>query len=174
MSLRVPWLFLWFLPARAGRAGVLANLPFYIFCKSKVCIAVCVSLREIADVLGILVNSIPKDFGVVGTVTGVPVEFPVRSIVDLQIRDIWAFGLVIVPCVHEIIKMSDLVEETTSPVVPILQLGLLICRRLVAGRYCVFESLQFEEVVAKSDSTVFRVIRIWITKCFQSIFASTD
>jgi len=60
-------------------------------------------------------------------------------------------------------------EETTSPVVPILQIDLFACGEFLAGIDCIRKSLQLEKVIAKSDSTVSTVIWIWITECFQSV-----
>jgi hypothetical protein len=65
-------------------------------------------------------------------------------------------------------------EETTSPVVPILQIVFLTCRKFLAGIDCIRESRQLEKAIAKSDSTVSTVIWIWVTDCFLSVCAAAN
>lgn len=65
-------------------------------------------------------------------------------------------------------------EETTSPVVPILQIVFLTCREFLAGIDCISESRQLEKAIAKSDSTVSTVIWIWVTDCFLSVFSAAN
>ena len=75
MTLCVPWLLSGLLSSRTGRARVLANLFLDVFGKGKVCIVVRVSLSEVARVLGIFGNPVPKDFSIMGTIASVPLVF---------------------------------------------------------------------------------------------------
>ena len=69
--------------------------------------------------------------------------------------------------------MSNFVEEATSPVIPQVQFGLLACWQLVPCFYCILKSLRVEEADAKSNSTVFPVVRVRVAKCFQFVCGAT-
>ena len=63
-------------------------------------------------------------------------------------------------------------EETSSPVVPLDQIGLVFCFQIFTKSHGILESVQLEEVNAKRDSTVSRVIRVGVAKCLQSVGAA--
>src|SRR6266498_1354141 len=91
---------------------------------------------------------VPEELRQVGTISAGPDFFTVRvKISNLEIFNkgprSWS--------VHEIIEVSHFMEEASSSVVPIFQIVLERAGLLHCQIGCIFEILQREETVAKSN-----------------------
>jgi hypothetical protein len=139
VSLQIPWLSVGLFSTRSGKIWVPSNLFLDVFGKRKICIVVRIPLSEIARELRILGDVVPNHFGIIGPITRVPLILLAYDVIDLQIGDKRAFPVVSGPCIHEVIKMSDFVQETSSPVVLLPQIELLGLFQFFSKSHGLFE-----------------------------------